>query len=134
MDKRFAPLANRRILVVEDEVVILMMLEDMLEDFGCIVEAAPSIEKAVEALRTNSPDGVLLDMNIHGRKPIAVVEELVSRSVPFLLVTGYGSGDGDPPAIKVAPRLQKPFSIDQLGRRMVEVLVPAAGDGPTAEA
>ncbi|WP_428391394.1 response regulator [Lichenicoccus sp.] len=121
MTPRIAALANLRILVVEDEVIIVMMLEDILEEYGCIVEVAPSIERAVESLRARPPDGVLLDMNIHGTIPLAVAEELVQRSVPFLMVTGYAAGDGDPDIIKTAPRLQKPFHEDELGRRMVEV-------------
>lgn len=122
-------LTDLRILVVEDEVMIMMMLEDFLEDFGCVVQTAPNIEKALELLHEDLPDGVLLDMNIQGRKPVAVIEELLSRSVPFLLVTGYGSGANDPATIKAAPRLQKPFDAQELRRRMTEVFVGnATGD------
>ncbi|MBV8524620.1 MAG: hypothetical protein JOY71_21280 [Acetobacteraceae bacterium] len=70
---------------------------------------APNIEQAQTSIRGHSPDGVLLDMNIHGQTTIAVAEELVSRAVPVLLVTGYSPRDGDLPVIKAAPRLQKPF-------------------------
>ena len=113
-------LAGLRILIVEDEAMVGMMLEDMLHDFGCNVEVVPSVEKALIAIRGHVPDGVLLDMNLHGRKTLAVAEELVSKSVPFLLVTGYGSGDSDPPLFKSAPRLLKPFTEEALGRRMIE--------------
>lgn len=116
-------LAGLHILVVEDEVAIAMMLEILLEDAGCIVHLAPSVEKAMASILTRAPDGVLLDMNLRGRTTIAVAEELVSRSVPFLLVTGYGAGDDDPPMIKAAPRVQKPFDVDDLTRRMQEVFV-----------
>ena len=109
------------ILVVEDEAIVAMMLEDMLLEFGCRVELASSIKGALTAIRDHPLDGVLLDMNIHGQHTTAVAEELVSRSMPFLLVTGYGSGNDDPPVIKAAQRLQKPFSQDDLGRRMWEV-------------
>lgn len=117
-------LAGLHILVVEDEVMVAMLLEDMLQDFGCSVELAPSIEKALDSIHNQILDGVLLDMNIHGRKTTAVAEELVSRSMPFLLVTGYGAGDSDPPVIKAAPRLQKPFNLKDLAQRMSEVFVP----------
>src|SRR5579871_5875282 len=82
-------LAGLRILIVEDEALVGMMLEDMLHDFGCSVEVVPSVEKALSAIGGRAPDGVLLDMNLHGQNTVAVAEELVSRSVPFLLVTGY---------------------------------------------
>ena len=126
MVNRTESLAGLCILVVEDEVLVAMMVEAMLEDFGCSVEVVPGIEQALASIRKRAPDGVLLDMNVHGRKTLPVAEELVSRSVPFLLVTGYGTADDDPPMIKSAPRLQKPFSEDDLGRRMAQVFVSSA--------
>jgi CheY-like chemotaxis protein len=119
-------LAGLHILVVEDEVMVAMMLEDMVQDLGCRVDLAPTIGKALDSLRKNVPDGVLLDMNIHGQKPVAIAEELVRLSVPFLLVTGYGAGVNDPPVITAAPRLQKPFTEDDLARRMTEAFLPRA--------
>ena len=121
MKTRVPALAGLLILIVEDEVMVAMMLEDMLRDFGCSVALAASIGEALEFVRENTPDGVLLDMNIHGRKTVAVAEELANHSVPFLLVTGYGVRESDPPVIKAAPRLQKPFDENALGRRMAEV-------------
>ncbi len=114
-------LSGLHILVVEDEVMVAMMLEDMLADFGCHVALASNITRALAAIRDRPLDGVLLDMNIHGQQTTAVAEELVGRSVPFLLVTGYGPGNSDPPAVNAAPRLRKPFTQDDLGRRMIEV-------------
>ena len=123
MEVPAAGLARFEILVLEDEVIVLMMLEDLLEEFGCVVRTALSIENALTVLRTSAPDGALLDLNIQGRAPVEVVDALVSRSVPFLLVTGYGAGESDPPAIKAAPRLQKPFTGEALRRKMVEVFL-----------
>src|ERR1700761_2900992 len=97
-------------LVVEDETMVGMMLEDMLQDFGCTVEVVPTVERALNSIRRNVPDGVLLDMNLNGEKPVSVAQELADRSVPFLLVTGYGGGGDEAPVIKAAPRLQKPFT------------------------
>lgn len=128
MTTRAKTLAGLFILIIEDEVMLAMMLEDMLQDLGCSIALAGSIEEALSSIRKNTPDGVLLDMNIHGRKTVAVAEELASRSVPFLLVTGYDTADGDPPVIKAAPRLRKPFSEENLGRRMQEVFMPPKPD------
>ena len=113
-------LAGLRILVVEDEVMAAMMLEDALKDFGCHVELASSIETALELINNVALDGVLLDMNLHGRKTVAIAEDLVKRGVPFLLVTGYSVGSDESPAIKSAPRLQKPFSLRALAQKMTE--------------
>jgi CheY-like chemotaxis protein len=116
-----------RILVVEDEVMIAIMLESMLEDFGCeVVGLASSIEEALTTIRQEVMDGVLLDMNLQGRNTNGVADELHTRAVPFLLVTGYEGMDSDPPLIRAAPRLQKPFSREELGRRMTEAFVASA--------
>jgi len=121
MDKR---LAGLRILVVEDEAIIAMLLEDMLADFGCeVVGVVPTIETALAAVRDQPVDGALLDMNIHGESTVRVAEELAGRAIPFLLVTGYGDRDNDPPVIKAAPRLKKPFRQDELARRMAEAFI-----------
>ena len=120
-------LAGLRILVVEDEVMVAMMLEDVLKDFGCTVELAPSIETALALINTMTLDGVLLDMNLHGRKTVVIAEELVKRGVPFLLVTGYSVGSDESPAIKGAPRLQKPFSLRALAQKMTETFATGRG-------
>ncbi len=132
MQKSASSLADLHILVVEDEVMVAMMLEDMLQDFGCSVEVASSVENAWASLRKRTPDGVLLDMNVHGQKTVAIAEQLVRVSVPFLLVTGYGAGEGDPPVIQGAPRLQKPFFESDLRRRMTQIFVPTTGTQPSA--
>lgn len=107
---------------MEDEVLIAMMLESILEDFGCqVVGLVSSIDEALTAVRQHAPDGVLLDMNMDGDDPRALAEELRRRSVPFLLVTGYDGMDSDLPVIKAAPRLTKPFNGKELARRMAEV-------------
>lgn len=128
MEARIKTLSDLRILVVEDEIMVAMMLEDMLQDFGCsAVVLAPSVEKALAAIGQNVFDGVLLDMNIHGRNTVAIAEELIRRAVPFLLVTGYGGGDSDPPLMKSAPRLQKPFDSATLAAHMEEIFVASSG-------
>lgn len=120
-----AALAGLQILVVEDEAMIAMMLEQMLEDLGCRVVLASSVETALHTVRGETFHGVLLDMNMHGHTTLAVAEELAGRSVPFLLVTGYGPGAADPPVIQAAPRLLKPFTEDDLARRMTELFAPS---------
>ena len=65
-----------------------MILEDMLQDLGCNVASAASIDEALAYVRENTPDGVLLDMNVHGQRTVLIAEELASRSVPFF------TGDG----------------------------------------
>ena len=119
MAPSFEKLHGLRILVAEDETLVLMEIEDMLRELECeIVGPVSTVGAAVSTVRQNDLDGALLDMNLRGERIAPAAEELVARGVPFLLVTGYASRAGDEPALKNAPRLTKPFSLLRLGAAM----------------
>jgi CheY-like chemotaxis protein len=111
-------LAGRRILLVEDELLIAMLLETALEDHGCkVVGPFGRLADAMEAARTERLDGALMDVNLAGERVFAAAEILSTRQVPFLLLSGYGSKvlpDGHPDW----PVRSKPFEIDRV---MVEL-------------
>ena len=112
-------LQGLRILVAEDEALVLMDIEDMLGELGCeIVGPVSTVEAAVAAIRHNDLDGAILDMNLRGERIVPAAEELLARGVQFILCTGYASAAGDEPALKGAPRLTKPFSMHSLGAAM----------------
>jgi DNA-binding response OmpR family regulator len=120
-------LAGLRILVVEDEMLIAMLLEEMLEMLGCeVVGPAATLDEAVAAVPANRFDGALLDANLHGRDSSPVAEALREHGIPFILVTGYGRSDLEPTALRAAPRVRKPFGFQQLADRMREVFVPSS--------
>ena len=82
-------LAGRRVLVVEDELLVLMMIEDMLADLGCeSVVAAATVEKALAAIDAQVIDLAMLDMNLNGNNSPAVAEALAARGIPFVYSTG----------------------------------------------
>lgn len=120
---QYPSLAGLRILVVEDDVMVSMMVEDMLQALRCEVVAAVSTAgEALNMLRGGTRiDGVLLDLHLRGRSAAPVVNELMSTSRPFIVTSGGDSSNRDPPAARSAPRLVKPFSLDALGRQMTEV-------------
>ena len=96
-------LAGSHILVIEDEVTVATMLEDMLQDF----EDATSIGAQYRAGADVDPrpqPGRCASGHEHSR-----ADDRCQPVGAFLLVTGYSPRDGDPPVIKAAPRLQKPF-------------------------
>ena len=114
-------LRGLRILVAEDEALVLMEIEDVLGEFGCeIVGPVSTVGAAVAAIRHNDLDGALLDMNLHGERIVPAAEELLARGVQYILCTGYASSAGDEPVLKDAPRLIKPFSPQSLGAAMTE--------------
>jgi CheY-like chemotaxis protein len=124
MDARSDALAGLRILVVEDEMLVAMLIEEMLQELRCdVIGPVSTVEDAIAAVRTQRLDGALLDMNLHGKSSSLAADELLDRAVPFLLVTGYVASDRDIAALKTAPRLKKPFDIDDLTDRMLEVFV-----------
>jgi DNA-binding response OmpR family regulator len=124
MDARSDALAGLRILVVEDEMLVAMLIEEMLQELRCdVIGPVSTVEDAIAAVRTQRLDGALLDMNLHGKSSSLAADELLDRAVPLLLVPGFVASDRDIAALKTAPRLKKPFDIDDLTDRMLEVFV-----------
>jgi DNA-binding response OmpR family regulator len=115
----FEKLQGLRILVAEDETLVLMEIEYMLDELGCeIVGPVSTINAALAAIRKDDFDCALLDMNLHGERILPVAEALRAQGVRFILCTGYSKGNGDEAAIKDAPRLTKPFSLQTLRAAM----------------
>lgn len=109
-----------RVLVVEDEAIIGMMIEDMLLEIGCkAVEAAASVEGALDFLAGESPDFAILDINLNGARSDQVASTLKSRGVPFVFVSGYDA-QGVDPAFSDTRILQKPFRISDLNAAVDE--------------
>jgi CheY-like chemotaxis protein len=82
----------KRILVVEDEPMIRMLLEDMLGELGYTIAAeAARIEEALEATKNADFDLAILDADLNGQPASPVADALVTRGTPFVFATGYGS-------------------------------------------
>src|SRR6478752_3426441 len=97
----------KRILVVEDELMIRMLLEDMLGELGYTVAAeAARIEEALEATKNADFDVAILDANLKGEPASPVADALVARGTPFVCATGYGEL---PKPYRDRPTLRKPF-------------------------
>jgi CheY-like chemotaxis protein len=116
-----APTATLRILVVEDELMIRMLLEDMLGELGhTIAAAAARIDEALEAARTADVDLAILDVNLNGEPISPVADALVARGVPFVFATGYGE-HGLPAPYRDRPTLKKPFQLESLEQMLLSV-------------
>ena len=104
-------LAGRRVLVVEDESLVAMLLETILEDMGCTpVGPASTVEEGLARVEDpESLDAALLDVNVAGQQVFPIAEALKARGVPFVFSTGYGEG-GLPDAWRGHPTVQKPFT------------------------
>jgi CheY-like chemotaxis protein len=84
-------LTGRRILVVEDEMLVLMDMQDTLADLGCeAVFAAATNDQAIALIEAHHFDAALLDLNLNGVRSYPVADALAALGVPFAFATGYG--------------------------------------------
>ena len=111
----------RRVLVVEDEVLVGMMIEEMLRALGHEIAALSThLDEALALATTAAFDVALLDINLNGKQSFAVADAIRARGLPFLFATGYGSRILTAP-YRDAPILQKPFSRDELRQALDRV-------------
>jgi CheY-like chemotaxis protein len=104
----------KRVLVVEDEMTIAMMIEDMLMDLGHeVVATAARLPTALEVAGDGNLDFVILDVNLAGHQSFPVAAVLQQRGIPFAFATGYGPAGIDP-AFAGRPVLTKPFTTADL--------------------
>ena len=102
-------LAGRRILVVEDEMLVLMNVEMMLEDLGCsAIHAAASVAQALVLITEQNFDVAILDVNLGAEKSYPVADILKQRGVPFTFSTGY-TDHGHRTDLEQWPVLRKPY-------------------------
>lgn len=116
-DKKHPPL---RVLVVEDEALISLLIESMLNDMGHeTVDCAHSVQHALALLEpmTKPIDAAMLDINLGGTLVFPVAEALAARDIPFAFLTGYGA-NGVPKRFADATVIQKPFTEKDLAYAM----------------
>lgn len=114
-------LAGLRVLVVEDEMMVSMLIEDMLHDLGCIVVGPASrLEDAIALVESAELDCAVLDVNLGGQPIFPLADLLRQRGAPFAFATGYGDA-GLRDADKGSPVLQKPFREVDLARILLDL-------------
>ena len=115
---------GRRVLIVEDEVMVAMLIEDMLTDLGCVVAgSATTLEDAMRLATVAAFDCALLDVNLRGQPIFPLVDLLRAKGVPFAFATGYGDAELRS-ADRAAPILSKPFREDDLARVLALLTAP----------
>lgn len=115
-----------RVLFVEDEAAISLLIEDMLLELGVeVVGPVSRLNEAQELAGSADIEAAVLDINISGAHSYAVADVLMQRRVPIIFSTGYGIS-ALPERFRRTPVLQKPFSHEQFA----EVLQSALADAP----
>ena len=103
-----------KVLIVEDEPLIAMMLEDYLLSAGhAVAGTAENVREASALVEAGGFDMAILDVNLDRELVWPVADLLTRRQIPFVVATG-GGDDGIPAEHATAPRLNKPYSIDEL--------------------
>jgi CheY-like chemotaxis protein len=101
-----------RILVVDDEPLISMLVEGWLSELGCdVVGPARSVEEGLSLVGGGQLDGAILDVNLAGENSYLVASALHKRGVPFAFATGDG-GVAPESGFASPVLLPKPFNFD----------------------
>jgi CheY-like chemotaxis protein len=120
-------LQGLRVLVVEDEILVAMLIEEMCADLGCeVVGPAGTLDEALERSRQPGFDVALVDMNLGGVRADPVLAELHGRAVPFAIASGGSdlASDG-----RAASTLNKPFTFEEFAECLTRLAthLPAGG-------
>ena len=124
--QRTKRLNGTRILVVEDEYYLAADLSRALEDEGALVIGpVGNLSEAQESVASADFDCAVIDMNLRGSVAHQVAEQLGQRGVPFLIATGYDRASL-PESLQHAPRVEKPFALEEVIDRLVNLRSEAA--------
>src|ERR1051325_1130751 len=116
-----ASLQGLRVLVVEDEMMVSMLIEDMLTDLGCtIVGPASRLDEALALANSAELDCAVLDGTLGGQPIFPLADVLREKGAPFAFATGYGDA-GLREVDRGSPVLQKPFREGDLARVLGEL-------------
>ncbi len=113
-----SPIAGLRVLVVEDEMLVAMLIEEALIDLGCeIVGPFGTVGDALCAAKGERISLAVLDVNLRGERVYPVAEVLATRGIPFVLLSGYGQ-DAIPAGRPNWRAFPKPFHTHDLTRML----------------
>jgi DNA-binding NtrC family response regulator len=116
-------IAGRRILIIEDEMLLAMDLEQFLQGCGAeVLGPVPTIEQALEFLSRQRPDAATLDMNLHGTPSLPIANELADLEIPFVVISGYSNCYAESAAFRNARFLKKPYKERELLEAFAELL------------
>jgi CheY-like chemotaxis protein len=125
-----SPFSGRRVLVVEDEMLVVWLLEDMLADLGCaVVGPAAGVNQALAMIDAEAIDVAVLDVNLNGQLSYPIADALAARGVPFVFSTGYDK-DRMLEGYRTCPVLQKPYHRSELSDMLAKLFTPKE---PSAE-
>ncbi len=121
-----ASLDGLTIMVVEDDFLAALELKRLVEDrAGTVAGPVGRLEQAQKLAEDATLDGAILDVKLNGSVSLPLVDHLIARGVPVILVTGYDVATL-PPRFADTPRLPKPFSEVDFDETVTQVFAPSA--------
>ncbi len=109
---------TRRVLVVDDEAEFAANVSEVLATYGYAVRGAPNGFRAIEMVREEQPDDVLLDVRLPGMDGLATFRKLkeITPGIRVIMMTGYSTGEVLDKALREGARatLKKPLDFDKL--------------------
>ena len=121
---------KRRVLVVEDELLIGDLLDGMITDLGYeVVAVVPRVAEALAAIARETFDFAIVDVRLHGEISLPVADALMAKGVRFVFVTGMGES-GLPESYRKLPLLRKPFTKVDLARQLDALVKQCESHGP----
>jgi light-regulated signal transduction histidine kinase (bacteriophytochrome)/CheY-like chemotaxis protein len=117
------PLNGRRVLLLEDNMIVALTVENLLEDLGALhVWTASHIESANDIMDRETIDFAILDINLGEDTSLELAMRLRGASIPFFFASGYGDDAGLTPELSGALVVRKPYGKQDLQRAVIAVL------------
>ncbi len=120
---------DNRVLIIDDDIKLQKLLKEYLEDNGFHVRALTDGSKVLEAIRTESPHIIILDIMLPGKDGLEVLKDIRrDHSIPVIMLTAKGEDTDRIVGLELGADdyLPKPFNPRELLARMKAVLRRAA--------
>ena len=119
----------KRVLVVEDDPVIAMVIEDVLRDMGYEVFVNLTLAHALLELETHAVDAVLLDMHLRGENARPLVLALIQRKLPFAVLSGSDQSalQQEFPQVRLLPKPFGKAQLEQTVRALLDSAISRSG-------
>jgi CheY-like chemotaxis protein len=125
-EKADGRVSGLRVLVVEDEFLVALLLEDMLGELGHrVIGPVADVAEALVMAQREDVEIAILDVNLAGTDTYSIAAALSARGIPFIFATGYARANLRDP-YRDAPLLQKPFQMSDLEKAL---LTPFSASG-----
>ena len=124
--------SGKRVLIVEDEMLVALGLEDNLKSLGCVVLGpVSSLSQAMRVAETIAADAAILDVNLRGDYVYPAAAILADRGIPFMFCSGFSGSQPFPERFFGVPRVPKPYTSRMIAHALEDLLRPGSATDAT---